>query len=235
MLMCGCTSDVEPLSPSEETVSPQHCDYNDVFVEHNAEENSLLEGENGTTADIAKCYLDRISEQLAALDEKKGETVSRRKHPSTAGSNSVFRTETQGTDSEYPSIKHNASESTQSTTSLSFDEDEDEPHHDEPQQPKIVSILRRKDKMAPIRIEASGAGVRFSPSTVFLEATGKRKLIRRKPRITQTYTEDQLRRIERRSQQNQHNALRFSPYLTSDTRSPSSELLYPTESFYVFR
>jgi hypothetical protein len=234
MLMCGCTSDVEPLSPSEEPVSPQHCDYNDVFVERDTEENSLLEGENGTTADIAKCYLDRISEQLAALNEKKGETGSRQKRPSTARSNSVFRTETPGTDSEYPSIKHNASESTQSTTSLSFDE-EDEPHHDEPQQPKIVSILRRKEKMAPIRIEASGAGVRFSPSTVFPEATGKRKLIRRKPRITQTYTEDQLRRIERRSQQNQHNASRFSPYLSSDTRSPSSELLYPTESFYVFR
>ena len=241
MLMCGCTSDVETLSPSEEQVSPQQCGYEDAFVEHDSDDNSLMDGENETTSDIAKSYLDRISEELAALDEKKKRQPLRSSSLPTKMGDRVFRTDPPSPNTRYPSIKHNSSESTQSTTSLSFDE-EDEPHHDDghEQQPKIVSILRRTEKMAPIRIEATGAGVRFSPSTVFPEATSKRKPVRRKPRVQAvpvTYTDDELRRIERRSQQNQYNDNMhiYSPYLSHDMRSPSSELLYPTESFYVFR
>jgi len=234
MLMCGCTSDVEPLSPSEESVSPRHCAYDDAFVEYDAEDSSILdENESATTSEIAKDYLDRIAHQLAALDEdKKG-----RNGGELPGSKCVFRKgetpQSSESDSRYPTIKQAASSSTQSTTSLSFDE------LSQDDEPVIVGILRRKEKLAAVTIEASGANVRFSPSTVFTESKGRRRPLRRKPRIrvvVQEPTEDELRRLERRSQQNQHNRdLRFSPYITHDFRSPSSEALYQSESFYVFR
>lgn len=245
MLMCGCTSDVEPLSPSEESVSPQHCGYDDAFVEYDPEDSSIVdENEKSTTSEIAKDYLDRISQQLAALDdEKKGRKPKRSSSLPGRIEKPVFRIEEESSsprnNSRYPSIKHTASDSTQSTTSLSFDELslEDE----EPAKP-IVGILRRKVKMGDVTIEASGAAVRFSPSTVFTESKGKRKpLRRRKPRIQiyaqEPYTEDEIRRMERRAQQNQYynHDMRFSPYLTPDLRSPSSEILYQSESFYVFR
>lgn len=47
------------------------------------------------------------------------------------------------------------------------------------------------------------------------------------------YSDDELRRLERRAQQRQHG--HFRPYTTHEIRSPTSELLFPTESFYVFR
>jgi len=251
MMMCGCTSDVEPLSPSEETVSHKHCGYDDAFVEYDNEDSSIVEdeNENSTTSEIAKDYLDRIAQQLAALDEeKKGRSGWKPKRsnslPGRIGELSdgkpVFRADqappSPRNDSRYPSIKHTSSDSTQSTTSLSFDElSQDE----EFAEPALVGILRRKAKLADVTIEASGANVRFSPSTVFTESKGRRRPLRRKPRVrvvVQEPTEDELRRLERRSQQNQHNHdFRFSPYISHDIRSPSSELLYQSESFYVFR
>merc|ERR1712224_192231 len=128
MLMCGCTSDVEPLSPSEESVSPKHCGYDDAFVEYDIEDSSIVEDENesSTTSEIAKDYLDRIAQQLAALDEQnKGRSGLKPKRSSSLpGSKQVFRFDeappSPRNSSRYPSIKHTASDSTQSTTSLSF-------------------------------------------------------------------------------------------------------------------
>lgn len=244
------------MAPSEEAVSPQYCRYNDdaFFPEHDlTEDNSIAdEDENENPSDIAKIFLDKISQEIAEIDTKKrpqpwkrSRSVPTKIDDLEKSEDRVFRmtdAPTSRDDSGYPSIKHTASESTQSTTSLSFDEDEQDDHEDEQEGPiKPISILRRKAKLAEVTIEASGAGVRFVPSTVFLErASGKRKPLRRKPRIqvqVQTYTEDELRRMARRSKQNQYSRheLQFSHYLTNDIRSPSSEILSQTESFYVFR
>lgn len=47
------------------------------------------------------------------------------------------------------------------------------------------------------------------------------------------YSDDELRRLKRRAQQRHHG--HYHPYTTHEMRSPSNDVLFPTESFYVFR
>lgn len=168
----------------------------------------------------------------------------------------VFRMSTRSTstiNNRHQSLKHTDSESTQETVSVSDDEfslEDEQDQHQEEAKPEIVSILRRKEKLGSITAP-SGSAVRFCPTTVFPdpnEVPQKRKKVRRIPKKTpvapievpcesyesQCKYSDELRRMERRAQQNQYSAAGYS-YLTHDLRSPSSDILLPTESFYVFR
>jgi len=123
--------------------------------------------------------------------------------------------------------------------------------------PAIVSILRRKVKLGAVDIKSTGANIRFCPTTVFPDPNVPyvRRKIKRLPKQLRTSTISppiqphlspivtspssshesdkyscELRRLRRRAQQNQHH-----PYITNDFRSPSNDILLPTESFYVFR
>ena len=141
------------------------------------------------------------------------------------------------------SIKHTDSDSTMSTQALSEDEDEhderdmpesaeeqkeEEPEEDPPFVP--TSILRRKKKEDGCAIAPTGRSVRFCPKTVFPDPNQKRKKVRRLPRANSYYeTEREHRRLERRAQQ------RIHPKLSHELRSPGSDVLITTESFYVFR
>lgn len=143
----------------------------------------------------------------------------------------------------FSSIKHTDSDSTMSTQALSEDEDEhderdmpesaeeqkeEEPEEDGPFVP--TSILRRKKKDDGCAIAPTGRSVRFCPKTVFPHPNQKRKKVRRLPRANSYYeTEREHRRLERRAQQ------RIHPKLSHELRSPGSDVLITTESFYVFR
>lgn len=251
MFQCGCASDIVHF-PSEKDIQseesqPQHIGYDDVFVEYD-DSSSLLDGESNT--ETAKDYFDRISKELVKIDEtKRPENLKPRRSvsvPTNLGELSetntekfktIFRIENSSPrNSGQPSLKHSASDSTQSTTSMSFDElsmDSSQNEESSTTKPAIVSILRRKEKLAEVTIEATGSAVRFSPNTNFTETGKKRRPQRqKKPRIQiQSYDDytDEVRRMERRAKQNQH------PFITYDSRSPSNDILYQTESFYVFR
>lgn len=148
--------------------------------------------------------------------------------------------------SRYPSLKHTDSGSTQETVDISDDElslasEEEETPEETVLQP--VSVLRRKEKLGTITAPRGGA-VTFCPTTVFPdpnEVPKKRRRVKRlrpkqKPPELQIFVPAceelplELRRLERRAQQNQ-----YHPYLSNDHRSLSSDMLLPSESFYVFR
>lgn len=251
MFQCGCASDVVQY-PSEKDVQteesqPQHFGIDDAFLE-NDDSSSLLD-EEPTTESAKECF-EKISKQLAMHDRTKRQDVWKPRrsssvptkigelsNTSTESARAIFRIESSGPRrSVQISIKHSASDSTQSTTAMSFDElsvDSEQTEEQTTTKPTIISILRRKEKLAEVTIQATGAGVSFCPNTNFTETGKKRRPQRtKKPRIQiQSYEDytDEVRRLERRAKQNQH------PYITYDSRSPSSDILYQTESFYVFR
>jgi len=247
MFQCGCTQDVVQFQSKKnmqtEESQPQHIGYDDAFVEYDDSSSLLVDGE--TTMETAKDYFDRISKQLQTSDRTKRPDAWKPKRSSSVPTNpakmnsegvkTIFRIETSNPrNSLRPSIKQSASDSTQITTSMSSDEiSVDSEETNTTTKPTIVSILRRKEKMADVTIQTTGAAVRFCPNTVFPETGKKRRPQRtRKPRIQiQPYEDyaDEVRRIERRAKQNQH------PFITHDLRSPSSDILYQAESFYVFR
>jgi len=136
-------------------------------------------------------------------------------------------------------------------------EDSDDEAAVEEAPPTTVSILRRKVKLGVMDIKSTGATVRFCPTTVFPDPNVPyvRRKIKRLPKELRTSTISppiqpllspiitspssshesdkyscELRRLRRRAQQNQHHL-----YITNEIRSPSTDMLLPTESFYVFR
>lgn len=199
----------------------------------------------------AKDYVERISKDLASM-EKKG-SIEKPKYSrqvsieSESSITTVFRMSTSSTstiNSRYPSLKHSESQCTQETEDISDDElslesqDDDEEEEIIAQHP--VSILRRKAKLGAITAPRGGS-ITFCPTTVFSESGKKRRRPRRRRKQKQEELQIfvpatceevplELRRLERRSQQNQ-----YASYLTNDQRSPSSDVLLPSESFYVFR
>jgi len=121
----------------------------------------------------------------------------------------------------------------------------------------FVSILRRKVKLGVVDIKSTGATVQFYPTTVFPDPNVPyvRRKIKRLPKELRTSTISplmqphlspiitspssshesdkyscELRRLRRRAQQNQHHL-----YITNEFRSPSTDILLPTESCYIFR
>jgi len=200
----------------------------------------------------AKDYVERISKDLASMERK--ESIEKPKYSrqvsieSESSITTVFRMSTSSTstinNSRYPSLKHTESQCTQETEDISDDEltleshDDDDDEEESIAQP--VSILRRKEKLGAITAPRGGS-VTFCPSTVFPDPSQKRRRPRRRRKqkeqelqifVPATCEEVplELRRLERRAQQNQ-----YASYLTHDLRSPSSDILLPTESFYVFR
>merc|ERR1719343_738552 len=232
---CGCTSDVhESEHECLEPKSPRH-------AQHEEEE---LEMES------AKDYVERISKDLASMEKK--DSIEKPKYSrqvsieSESSITTVFRMSTSSTstinNSRYPSLKHTESQCTQETEDISDDElsleSQEEEEESIAQHP--VSILRRKQKLGEITAPRGGS-VTFCPSTVFPDPSQKRRRPRRRRKPKQQELQIfvpatceevplELRRLERRAQQNQ-----YASYLTHDLRSPSSDLLLPTESFYVFR
>lgn len=160
--------------------------------------------------------------------------------------------------SKYPSLKQTSSNTTQETASISDDEssqgeDRETAASSEQAETAIISILRRKEKLGAIVRPTTGSAVTFCPTTVFPDPNSKpvkRKRVKRLPKPQKSaviiepleipgdsydnvYQCEEPRRLQRRAQQNQHNYDHL--YQSYDLRSPSSDLLMPTESFYVFR
>lgn len=198
----------------------------------------------------AKDYVERISKDLASMERK--ESIEKPKYSrqvsieSESSITTVFRMSTSSTstiNSRYPSLKHSESQCTQETEDISDDELTLESQDDEEEEiiAQPVSILRRKVKLGAITAPREGS-ITFCPSTVFTESGTKRRRPRRRRKQKQEELQIfvpatceevplELRRLERRAQQNQYAA----SYLTNDLRSPSSDILLPSESFYVFR
>lgn len=160
--------------------------------------------------------------------------------------------------SKYPSLKQTCSNMTQETAAISDDElsqgeDRETAASSEQAETAIISILRRKEKLGAIVRPTTGSAVTFCPTTVFPDPNAKpvkRKRVKRLPKPQKSaviiepleipcesydniYQCEEPRRLQRRAQQNQHNYDHL--YQSYDLRSPSSDLLMPTESFYVFR
>jgi len=243
VFQCGCTSDVES----------EHEKRQALHDEESYDEDELH-------MESARDYVERISKTLATMEKNERREVfskpkkcSRRvSEGSQTSITTVFRMSTTSSstiNNHFPSLKYTDSESTQETAAISDDEmtlesqDDDELRED---YEKPVSILRRKEKLGAIT-EATGSGVTFCPTTVFPdpnEVPQKRKRVKRMKQKPQAQPQQEqlqifvpahdddlpeLRRLERRAQQNQY------AYLSSEIRSPSSEILMPSESFYVFR
>lgn len=240
VFQCGCTSDVES----------EHEKRQALHDEESYDEDELH-------MESARDYVERISKSIATMEESERRgAVSKPKNYSQRVSEdsqtsitTVFRMSTTSSstiNNHFPSLKHTDSESTQETAAISDDEmtlesQDDDDEREEFEKP--VSILRRKEKLGIIT-EATGSGVSFCPTTVFPdpnEVPRKRKRVKRikqKPQSQEqlqifvpAHDDDlpELRRLERRACQNQYT------YLSSEIRSPSSEILMPSESFYVFR
>lgn len=247
MFQCGCTSDVAEHDEAQKHVSEPHKSQQ----ESNAEDDLIM-------YESAKEYMDRISTQLNNMEERKRKSVSKTPqqptsaHASPSKNNendqvkvidTVFRNPSNrnNTSDIFPSLKHTESESTQSTIGLSDDElstvstsESDAEDPSDMPKPVLVSILRRKEKLGAIEIAPRGVSVTFCPKTVFPDPNQpkKRKRVRRiksKARFESYESQVEPRRLQRRAQQRQH------PYITDDFRSPSSDFLQQTESFYVFR
>lgn len=259
MFRCGCTSDVHGF-PSER-YAEEESDSDDIAQElrhqplHSNDDDSSSDDDEDLHIESAKDYMERISKQLGSMEDSKRKvsigsqsnitTVFRMATSSTGTVNSPTRRD------QYPSLKHTDSESTQETEAISDDDlslssnedDEAAAQEEEPATP-IISILRRKVKLGNLQA-STGSTVTFCPGTVFPdpnEIPQKRKRVKRLPKKgaqlqivvpryddSSSYSERELRRFERRAQQNQYS------YLTNELRSPSSEILLPSESFYVFR
>jgi len=246
MFPCGCTSDVAEHDEAQKRVSePQKPQQESIKLEEK-EELIMIES--------AKEYMDRISTQLNNIEDQKRKDAWKNPQRSKSAPNennqvkiidTVFRTNSSSdrtSDSTFPSLKHTDSESTQSTSGLTDDElstsstsadDAEEPVAIA--KPVLVSILRRKEKLGAVEIASKGGPVTFCPKTVFPDpnqASKRRKRVRRiksKMRFESYESQVEQRRLARRTQQNQH------PYISDDLRSPSSDFLQQTESFYVFR
>lgn len=198
----------------------------------------------------AKDYVERISKDLASMERK--ESIEKPKYSrqvsieSESSITTVFRMSSSSSSTinniRYPSLKHTESQCTQETEDISDDELTLESHDDQEEESisQPVSILRRKEKLGAITAPRGGS-VTFCPSTVFPDPSQKRRRPRRRRKrkeqelqifVPATCEEVplELRRLERRAQQNQ-----YASHLTHDLRSPSSDLLLPSESFYVFR
>jgi len=252
VFQCGCTSDVEPSDHGAEHESLEAKPLRQAL--HNEES---YDDEEEFHMESARDYVERVSKELAAMDKsERRETWEKPKKYSRQVSDdsqtsitTVFRMSTSSNSTinttSIPSLKHASSESTQETAAISDDEstlsdDDDELREDFATQP--VSILRRKEKLGAI-LPSNGARVTFCSTTNFPDPNvvpQKRKRVRRiKPKQSKKELQvfvpaheelpQELRRLERRAQQNQY------AYLTSDMRSPSSDILMPSESFYVFR
>lgn len=160
--------------------------------------------------------------------------------------------------SKFPSLKKTSSNTTQETASISDDESSQDEDGEiaassEQAETAIISILRRKEKLGEIARPTTGSAVTFCPTTVFPDPNAKpvkRKRVKRLPKPQKSaviiepveipaenydnlYQCEEPRRLQRRAQQNQHNYDHL--YQSYDLQSPSSDLLMPTESFYVFR
>lgn len=252
---CGCTSDVEPSDHGAEHESLESKPLRQAL--HDEES---YDDEDEFHMESARDYIERVSKQLAVMDKsEQRETWEKPKNYSRQLSDdsqtsitTVFRMSTSSNSTinttSIPSLKHAASESTQETAAISDDEstlsddDDDDDDLREDFATKPVSILRRKEKLGAI-LPSNGQRVTFCSTTVFPdpnEVPKKRKRVRRiKPKQSKKELQvfvpaheelpQELRRLERRAQQNQY------VYLTSDMRSPSSDILMPSESFYVFR
>jgi len=263
MFQCGCTSGLQsPAECGEESHRDEagephrHPQQHPGDVCYDDEHDSIR---HKIISEKAKDYFDRISKQLAVIEairKKDNLTTPKQSNRTSAGSEkstgiaTVFRMSTSSTMNTtrqfpFPLLKCTDSESTQSTEALSDDELSFSSEEEEEAaliKPVIISILRRKKKLGAVEIAPTGSAVKFCPKTVFpdpSEVPQKRKRIPRllKPQdlspVMLTYesyeSHCELRRLERRAQQRQH------PYITNDFRSPSSDALYPSDSFYTFR
>ncbi len=248
VLRCGCTLDVEPSDHGAEHESLAAQPLRQALHDEDS-----YDDDDALHMESARDYVERVSKQLATMnDSEQRDTWDKPKKYSRQVSDdsqtsitTVFRLSTNSNSTihttSFPSLKHAASDSTQETAAISDDETtlSEEPREDFVAQP--VSILRRKEKLGAI-LPSNGRNVTFCATTVFPdpnEVPQKRKRVRRikakKKKELQVFVPadeelpQELRRLERRAQQNQY------AYLTDDMRSPSSEILMPSESFYVFR
>jgi hypothetical protein len=249
---CGCTSDVEGFRDTYEE-SEHECLSQKPLRQalHDEKEDD----ETDFHMESARDYVERMSKSLASMEENERDVSFSKHNPkkysrqvstdSETSITTVFRLSTSSTstiNSRYPSLKHTDSDSTQETVDISDDElslcsEEDEEEIPQETTSGPVSILRRKEKLGAITA-ASGSAVTFCPTTVFPDPNAipqKRKKVKRlsKEQKLQIFVPAhgdhlplELRRLERRAQQNQY---------SYDLWSPSSDILLPSESFYVFR
>ena len=244
VFQCGCASDV---------VESRDCPMEQAEHQYLGQVpmRQALHDENEDMESARDC-LERISKELD-LNENEPQTGDNQKQyagqESSDSDNSikaVFRMSSSNS-TKYPFLKNTQSESTLETAAISEDEqslfsEDEEVEYEVPQESTIVgpvSILRRKVKLGAISA-SSGSAVKFCPTTVFPDPNAvpvKRKKVKRiaKPQqpgaqlFVSAYCDQppvELRRLERRAQQNQ--------YRLPSHRSSYSYML-PSESLYDFR
>jgi len=242
---CGCSSDVQDF-PTErnldgESEHDEAAGEMDIVSQHNDEcrEDNRFES--------ARDCMSQISKELASIEVSKRQDTDFNHGKGIGG---VFRMAAESISTinttQFPDLKKTVSESTQITEAVSDDElslasEEDAGADEDPgtkqSQPEIVSILRRKEKLGAIRAASGIPRITFCPTTVFPdpnETPKKRRRVKRLPRAAgptitiipcdkyeSHCTNDEPRRLERRTKQNQYH--------------PGHDFLHTTDSFYVFR
>lgn len=235
VFQCGCTSDVE---------ESRDCEMEQEFLGQTPLRQPLHDESDEMQMESARDYLERISKDLETkpLSKQYTRQVSA---DSESSVKTIFRMPNSAatTHNQYPSLKHTQSESTQETAAISDDElslcsSDEEDEYEFPQASLgPVSILRRKVKLGDIA-PSSGSAVKFCPTTVFPDPNAipqKRKKVKRIPKPQQLFEPAQppaeLRRLERRAQQNQYTDM----YAVHGVQSHRSSFKLPGESIYAFR
>lgn len=237
VFQCGCTSDVQ---------ESRDCEMEHEYLGQTPLRQPLHEESEEIQMESARDYLERISKDLAFVKETETKTASKQyarevSADSESSIKTVFRMPNSDAtvNNQYPFLKHTQSECTQETAAISDDElslysEDEEDDYEIPQETFLgpVSILRRKVKLGAIA-PSSGSAVTFCSTTVFPDPNAipqKRKKVKRiqKAQLFVPAHSDQLpielRRLERRAQQNQYRV-----------QSHRSNFMLPGESIYAFR